>query len=406
MEAALPTSAPAAGEIRRVLLVEPFLHVHSFVHYRSAVASEGFQQTQIVIATSSVNEKHKAQAHAFATANPRVELRWLKTTVESINGRLHAWRVYRRAMREVEAMLRRETFDLVAYVMVDAALPFLGLPWFRREFSAHRKHRVSGIVFRDNGLRPIATSFKARGIAALDRWILGHALRNGGVRRFAFFDHICADRARARFGSEHVGDGVDPIEIHPADPQEARRKFGIAPDDFVLLLFGAMSDRKGVAVTLAHISAAGLPRERTVVVLAGPVAAEYRATYDAAIVEIAKHHRVLQHDYFVAEEDIPRYFAAADVVLCVYKNFNGSSGVLLHAASFGKPVMVSPSGVMADAVERHRFGEIVSLNDPASFSSALKRLATLDTPARDALRERALDYARLNDSRRYLSQFL
>jgi cytochrome b len=97
VEAALPTSAPAAGEIRRVLLVEPFLHVHSFVHYRAAVASEGFEQAQIVIATSSVNEKHKAQAQAFATVNPRVELRWLKTTVESINGRLHAWRVYRRA---------------------------------------------------------------------------------------------------------------------------------------------------------------------------------------------------------------------------------------------------------------------------------------------------------------------
>jgi len=392
--------------VRRVLLVEPFLHVHSFVHYRAAVASEGFEQAQITIATSSVNEKHRAQAEAFATANPRVELHWLKTPVEAINGRVHAWRVYRQAMREVEVMLRRETFDLVAYVMVDAALPFLGLPWFHREFSAHRKQQVSGIVFRDNGLRPVATSFKTYIIAGLDRWILGNALRNGGVRRFAFFDHICADRARARFGSEHVGDGVDPIEIHAADPQEARRKFGIARDDFVLLLFGAMSDRKGVAETLAHISTTGLPRERTVVLLAGPVAAEYRATYDTAVAEIAKHHRVLQHDYFVAEEDIPRYFAAADVVLCVYKNFNGSSGVLLHAASLGKPVMVSPGGVMADAVERHRFGEIVSLNDPASFSSALKRLATLDAPARAALRERALGYARLNDSRRYLSQFL
>ena len=376
------------------------------MHYRAAVASEGFEQAQFVIATSSVNEKHKAQVQAFATANPRVQVRWLKTTIETINGRLHAWRVYRRAMREVEEMLRRETFDLVAYVMVDAALPFLGLPWFRREFSAHRSQRVSGIVFRDNGLRPIATSFKARGIAALDRWILGQALRGGGVRQLAFFDPVCADRARARFGSEHVGDGVDPIEIHPADPQEARRKFGIAPDDFMLLLFGAMSDRKGVAETLAHIAAAGVPRERTVVVLAGPVAAEYRATYDVAVAEIAKYHRVLQHDYFVAEEDIPRYFAAADVVLCVYKNFNGSSGVLLHAASFGKPVMVSPNGVMADAVERHRFGEIVSLNDPASFATALMRLATLDAPAREALREHALDYARLNDSRRYLSQFL
>lgn len=374
--------------------------------YSAAVASEGFEQAQIVIVTSSMNEKHRQQAEAFAAANPRVELRWLKTTVETINGRMHAWRVYRRAMREVEAMLRRETFDLVAYVMVDAALPFLGLPWFRREFSAHRRQYVSGIVFRDNGLRSVGTSLKARAIAALDRWILGHALRSGGVRRLAFFDPVCADRARTLFGAGHINNSFVPIEIHPANPTEARQKLGLAPDDFVLLLFGAMSDRKGVAETLAHIAAASLPRERTIVILAGPVAADYRATYDAAVAEIAKCHRVLRHDYFVAEEDIPHYFSAADVVLCVYKNFNGSSGVLLHAASFGKPVLVSPGGVMADAIERHKFGEIVHLNDATSFSSALKRLAALDAPTRDALRERALGYARLNDSRRYLSQFL
>lgn len=394
----------AAEPAKRILLVEPFLHVHSFTHYRAAAVSEGFESAQIVVLTSTVNEAHRAQAEQFAREHGRFEFRWLETRTAQIRGRLHGWQLYRRAMLEAEALLRAEAFDRVAYVMADLTLPFLGLPLFRSQFAAHRRLGVSGILFRDQGLRPSSRTVKARLLAGLDRFLLGCAARSGAFHRLTFFDHLCADRARGRWGAL-FGPGVDPMELKTADPAEARRKFALAPQDTVLLLFGAMSDRKGVAESLAGICAAGLDAERTVVVLAGPVEPSYRPVYDGAIEAASQRLRILRHDRFVDEADIPFYFAAADVVLCVYKNFNASSGVLLHAASMGKAVLVCKNGVMEDAVARFGFGRAVDAGDTAGIAGALKDLLGLPQAARAEVAAGARRYAESMDARRYLAQF-
>ena len=390
--------------IRRILLVDPFLHVHSHTQFKAAAVSTGFEQAEIVIVTSTVNPAHREQVERFAQSHPRVRLHWLETKVESITGRLHGWQMYRLAMREVEALLRTEPFDRVIYIMADLALPFLALPFFRREFAEHRRQRICGILFRDQGLRTFASGIKARAIAFLDRFLLGSAVRAGGIRRLTFLDHLCADRARARWG-EMFGPGVDPMEIKNASPAEARQKFGIAPTDKVLLLFGAKSDRKGIVETLAHLCAARLPRESTLLVLAGPVDVTYRPAYEAAVAAASQHYRILRHETFVAEEDVPFYFAAADLVLCLYKNFNASSGVLLHAASIGKPVLVCTNGVMHDAVARFQFGEAVDTHDAPAAVAAIHRLLTLSDEGKAALAANALRYAESMDERRYLAQF-
>jgi glycosyltransferase involved in cell wall biosynthesis len=400
--------APTAGEIRRVLLVEPVFHVHALAYIEAALASVGFENARIVVATCITDPKHRERMAAFAAKHPRLELRLLDGHYETLTNRLANWRAHRGAMKQVEAMLRREQFDLVIYMMMDCILPFVAFSIFRRKYRAHWAARISGLVFRDNGLRPpTPPTFKARLRASFDRFVLDRAVHSPAVRKLAFLDPWCAARALERWPGTPCRAGVDAIKLREPVPDSAaaRALLGVPEGAFAVLLFGSFSDRKGIVPTLEILRDTTLLRPLCVL-LGGPVEPVLRGRFDTALNALKSRHTVRHYDGFVPDAELPDYFAAADTVICAYKDFTGSSGVLLHAASFGKPALVSPGGVMADAIERHRFGEIVHLEDPTTFNIALTKLSTLNKNERTALRERALSYARLNDSRRYLSQFL
>lgn len=400
--------APTAGEIRRVLLVEPVFHVHALVHIEAALASVGFEKAEIVVATCITDPKHRERMAVFAAKHSRLELRLLDGNYETLTNRFANWRAHRSAMRQTEAMLRCEQFDMVVYMMMDCILPFVTFSIFRQEFRAHWAAGVSGLVFRDNGLRPpIPRTFKSRLRAFLDRFVLSRAMRSPAVRKLAFFDPWCAARAKELWPGARCCAGVDPIELREPAPDyiAARTRLGVPEGAFAVLLFGSFSDRKGIVPTLEILREIRLSRP-LYVLLGGPVESALRGRFDTALNALKSCHTVRHHDGFVPDAELPDYFAAADTVICAYKDFTGSSGVLLHAASFGKPALVSPGGVMAEAVERHRFGEIVHLDEPATFYTALSKLSTLDESELTELQERAFGYARLNDSRLYLSQFI
>ena len=396
------------GKPRRVLVVEPVFHVHSIVYWDACLRSIGFEDAQIVIACCISEQHQRDRALAWAAHHPRAELRLLEGEHLTLSNRIANWAAHHQSMVQVEAMLRNESFELVVYMMVDCVFPFLSLRVFRGKFRAHWAARISGLVFRDNGLREASPpTWKARLRAGFDRFMLGRATRSPAVRRLAFLDPWCAERARELFKSDLCIAGVDPIELRDPIPASnvARTRLGVPDDAFAVLLFGSFSERKGIVQMLEILRDTKLHRPLCII-LGGPVAPEIRARFDVALAAVKKQHTVLWHDGFVPDESLPDYFAAPDVVLCAYKDFTGSSGILLHAAAFGKPALVSPGGVMADAVTRHGCGEVVDLGQPSTFIAALSRIAGLSEAERIALSECALGYARVNDARRYLSQFV
>lgn len=393
------------SSVQRVLLVDPIFYVHSIVHYRSALDSTGYAAARFTIVTTVENQTEAKRLTEFCRSQPRIDLR-METRRRPVMTRLHCWIHTARVMRDVEEILKRESYHLVTYLLVDFVLPFVALPILRSRFPRHFSAGIRGIAFRNHGLRTSAkVSLKARLSERLDLFILRRAIRGGAVRKLAFLDHASADRAVALFGKEACGYGVDPVEILPRDGAMARRKLGLSPDVFVALMFGAISARKGVLETLEILRRAELPRPLHIVI-AGPVNPALRDALETAVRETNPIHPVTLHDCFVSDEDLPDYFAAADCVICAYKDFAASSGVLLHAASFGKLALVSPGGVMEDAIARHGFGEVVRLEDPAGFIASLRRLMTLATDERARLSEGAINYARSMDARRYMSQFL
>jgi len=208
------------------------------------------------------------------------------------------------------------------------------------------------------------------------------------------------------FNASRCGYGVDPVFPEPCDPGAARAQLGLRGNEFAFLLFGMLRDRKGILESLAMLRKAALPADRTVLIVAGPSAADIRPLLEQEVAAAARQYRVIRHDRFIQRSEMPAYFAAADCVICLYKDFSGSSNVLFHAAAYGKPALVCPGGAMEDAVRRHHFGDVVRLDDPEGFSTAVHGLMALDEQERRRMATRALAYGTLMDARRFMAQYL
>jgi hypothetical protein len=393
--------------LHKVLLVDPVMVSHSLLYYQAALASTDFEETLFTVLTAAETDEQRKRVTEFTRSQPRMALRLLEINPFDSRPRWEKWRSFGRSMRATERILRTESFDLVAYLSMDPALMFFALPIFRPVFRAHFAARVAGTLFWDNGLRPpILNTTRARLRAVADRWVLRRALASGALRKAAFLDPWCAEQAATRFKSKICGNGVDPVFFEPCDRATARARFGLTPNNFVFLLFGLLSDRKAVVESLAMLREAPLPKDKTVILVAGPAELDIQARLKEEVSATAGKYRVIRDDRFIQQSEIAPYFAASDCVLCVYKDFSGSSNVLLQGAVHGSSAVVSSGGVMEDAVRRHNFGEVANWDDPKLFTEAVCRLANLNGTGRLAQAERARHYAASMDARRFMSQFL
>ncbi|EDY21971.1 glycosyl transferase group 1 [Chthoniobacter flavus Ellin428] len=395
--------APGMNSYRRVLLVEPIYHVHSVGYYQAALDSTGFEDAEFTVVTSVVSDQEAQRLEAFAQSQPRLHLRLLAKH-EPISRRVQCSRQYWRVMKQIEEILERESFDFLVYIMVDHTLPIFALPFAKRWFPHHFAMGIRGLAFRHHGLRHTAATPRGKRLEILDRWILGRALCSGVFRRLSFLDREAARRARALEKTPVSGEGVDAVDFPHRDPAEARVALGLSPEDFVFLIFGSLDHRKGVIETMETLRSVVCQDDRVVVLIGGRVAPGLRPHLEETLRTC--NFRVVMHDRFISDGDMPNYFAAADCVLCGYKDFAGSSGVLLRSASFGNLGVVSPNGVMEDAVREFGFGEVIDVRDRAGFAASIRRLMHLSPEERAKMSAGAIAYARTHDFRLYMGQFL
>jgi len=347
-------------------------------------------------------ETHSRALEAAAPF-PNLELRIYEEHPTSRNSTPKSWKATGKTLRLVEQTLEDEPFDLLVYMHADSILPWFALPGAQARFPEHFRIKVHGILFRDQGFREDILPWRRKLVATLEHAIFTQAIRSGAFDRLAFLDPRSADKAQAQFGPV-CGRGVDPVDVVPIDQGEARRKLGIPEDAYVGLIFGGLSQRKGILETLAILAETPINLERLVLVIAGPVDPPIREALEAAIERARKRCRILFHEGFIST-DTAAYFSSADCVICAYLNFHVSSNVLIHAARCGKPLIVSSLGVMKDVMDEYRIGEAVNLDDPAGFAAALERLMHLSPQERHALELRALEYAETMNARRFMAQF-
>jgi len=155
----------------------------------------------------------------------------------------------------------------------------------------------------------------------------------------------------------------------PVPKAEARAALGLPADAPLLLFFGFVRRYKGLHVLLDAMPRilARLPDARLV------VAGEFYADEDALRAQAAPLGAAVRFDAdYVPDEAVARYFGAADVVVQPYVSAT-QSGVAQIAFHFGRPVITTDVGGLAEVVPHGEAGLVVPPEDPEALAGAVVR---------------------------------
>ncbi|MGH7964052.1 MAG: glycosyltransferase [Candidatus Binatia bacterium] len=167
-----------------------------------------------------------------------------------------------------------------------------------------------------------------------------------------------------------IPSGVDTARFMPTSDARARvrQAYGLGEQETVVLLVGALVERKGHRTVLAaarQLQTQGI-RLRYLLCGEGPLRASLQAEAQAL--------RLEQDVVFAGFcHDIPDYLAAADFFVHV-PLWEGLGVAVIEALAAGLPVVASRVGGIPELIEDNTTGLLVPPQDPTALASALNRL--------------------------------
>jgi glycosyltransferase involved in cell wall biosynthesis len=295
------------------------------------------------------------------------------------------------ALRELRALLRRESFDVVHCFKGMAMYRALWASWgmkipaliFNREVSKPLEH-FQGSKYRSRRVdRVVADSEAVRRIV----------IQSGGV---------------APQKVSVVYDEVDLRRYHPdVDGTEVRREFDVAADQFFCGVVGNYAPWRGQEYFLqaaARIQQAGTDAGRMRYLIIGketerlvPLARELGIE---AVVRFTGFRR-----------DLERVVAALDAVVNCSYEVESLSGAVTIAMAMGKPVIATAIAGTPELVEDGFTGRLVPPRDAAALAQAIRETAALAEEQRRemgirARRKMEADFSREARARRMEELYL
>jgi glycosyltransferase involved in cell wall biosynthesis len=119
----------------------------------------------------------------------------------------------------------------------------------------------------------------------------------------------------------------------------ARERLGLPAEAPVLLFFGIVREYKGLADVLAAMPAVKSQLGQVKLIVAGEFWDDKRPYLDM-IDELQLADSVILDDRYIPNEEVPLYFAAADLLVAPYRSTTGSGAVQM-AAGFGCPAITT-----------------------------------------------------------------
>jgi glycosyltransferase involved in cell wall biosynthesis len=180
-----------------------------------------------------------------------------------------------------------------------------------------------------------------------------------------------------RFGVSCYEPIPDPVPELAAEPGFSfREAYGIAPGRRLFLFFGSMSARKGVGRLVEAIgSISKEAAQQSAFVFCGKPEAAYEAQYRRLIsrlVRLRPDIGLKAEATFVTSERMRALFEQADWILMPYSRPEYSSGILIHAAASGTPVLGPEGGLIGRQIREHGLGWAVP---PGGLADSIEKAA-------------------------------
>lgn len=139
------------------------------------------------------------------------------------------------------------------------------------------------------------------------------------------------------------------------DKRAAQDALGLDPGKRTLLFFGLIRDYKGLDLLIDALPLLG---EEYQLVIAGESYGSFEK-YEAQIAASGCADRIKVFNRYIDDEEVPRFFSAADLCVLPYKSAT-QSGITAIALHFDVPVVATPVGGLAESIEKPGIGLMTS----------------------------------------------
>ncbi|MFL9914493.1 glycosyltransferase [Paraburkholderia fungorum] len=357
-----------------VLIVEPNLTGHRWRYVEWTMQACTEAGYPCILATESGNEDHRLARQIVAANRADLQIAFVdpQERPRGLLGQSNQYSRFHRYFKRVHRVVSHaQPIRLVVVPYVDYffyALPFLGspfrkTPWIGITMRSTFHHHKVGIKAPD---RPIVNAIKAQ--------LFRRAIRSPGLRTLLTIDPTLPEWSARNTSktSAAVAYVADPFPDERAEnPVLARERLGLDPDQRYLLVYGAISERKGI-YELVH-ALTRLEHAPTLIV-AGEQDAGTRHFMRNHVRSLTPAPLIL--DSFIANDVERDLFSACDAVWLGYKGHYGMSGVLVQAYRFGKPVIATEDGLIGWFSRRCELGPILSDLSSASIGRAITETMT------------------------------
>ncbi|MDN8037769.1 glycosyltransferase [Burkholderia vietnamiensis] len=343
-----------------VLIVEPDATGHRMVLYVRLIVEEALARGfDVVLLTTVAAMHHDACKSVLAEFGDRLAVATMPGVSQGGKSRFGLFRSQYRRLRAFQAGYRavsrcqRVDFVYIPYFnYIDKIIgwygnPFDGVPFGGMIVAAKFHHFRYGIA-GSRGKQDVVNELLFRA-----------ALR---IRSLALLTSI--DEPLTEFVKQSMSQHVEKVRYvpdvstirHPADRRSARAVYGFSSTDFVILLYGSISPRKGIEKILRLFSDKDLPSNIRLLMI-GSQEESAKKMIEAFLAKYPERRsRMCVVDRFVTEVEEGQAFASADVVWLCYENFSGMSGVLIQSAQSGVPVVTSGYGLIERYREKYGLG--------------------------------------------------
>jgi D-inositol-3-phosphate glycosyltransferase len=168
-----------------------------------------------------------------------------------------------------------------------------------------------------------------------------------------------------------INDTIPKTRLTPAG---AREVLGLPSNSRTLLFFGQIAPYKGLDYLVEALDLLDDLDPPLHLIVAGKIkrgAEDYWERVRTGLGPSVARGRAVCHIGFIPDEEVERYFKAADVVVLPYREIF-QSGVPFLAFAFGVPVIATDVGSLREDVVAGANGSLCRPHDPAALASAIR----------------------------------
>jgi glycosyltransferase involved in cell wall biosynthesis len=156
---------------------------------------------------------------------------------------------------------------------------------------------------------------------------------------------------------------------------DLRQRYGIAPDEPVVLFFGTLTPSKGLPELFQAFAQVRQQCQARLLVAGFPLKHVNIHDFYALIEKLGIADAVTFDPRYIPFEEVGALMELAQVVVYPYRNAT-QSGSLQVAYTFGRPVIATRVGGLPDVVEDGQSGFLVAQGSPKELEAALLKIIT------------------------------